>query len=468
MKKAKTDVLLESLSTYELKSFDRFLKYSLNNKSVHVMNFWNSIYTSSKNSINISRSKSNSRKTLSDFNKQIEKFFILKNLDSDKFGCTVYLIRELRKRNIEKYFDKLLKDLNKYHHKKFSKGFPSILAMLKLNFEEYMLHNSRVDEYKMNLASKERIKLLDVTVAHAKLFDYYNDIYYGNINKYNDTGMVSIKEVTDFVGNNSKYFIKYFPNVWTLYLIHNAINNPSTFDLVVEAFDYFKKNESYFSEDFLQLGYDALLKLLFSRLNEGNNRALDYFYNIVLYLEDKGVLEKLHHIPPRIFVGFVMASTNFGNINLANKIVNEYGGKIVTSLRKQVLCIARSMIELVNGNYKSVKSELQDLKTHDSMLYIFSKITLLKSYYDNNELRKIYPLTDAVKHFVYRRKDLQEIQNSVFKFLYYLGKIAQVKKNKGKGISNIESLLIEENHFFQKRWIELKYGELKQIFVDVM
>ncbi|MFZ4590776.1 MAG: hypothetical protein ACOYN6_07245 [Ignavibacteria bacterium] len=464
MKKAKTDVLLESLTSFELRSFDRFLKYSLNNKSVHVMEFWNSLYSPSKNSITVSNSKSFSRKTLSDFNKQIEKFFILKNLDSDKFGGTIYLVRELRKRNIEKYFDKLLKDLKKYHHKKFSKGFPNILSMLKLNFEEYMLFNSRIDGDKMNLISKERIKLLDVAVAHAKLFDYYNDIYYSKDNKYKDTGMVSIKEVTGFVGNNSKYFIKYFPNVWYLYLIHKAITNSSSFDLIVEAFDFFKKNEACFTEDFLQLGYDALLKLLFSRLNEGNSRAFEYFYSIVLYMDERGVLKMLHHIPPRIFVGFVMATTNSGNLTLANKIVNEYHEKIIISLREQVLCIAQSMIELVNGNFKFVKAKLENLKTHDSRLYIFSKTTLLKAYYENNEIRKIYPLTDTVKHFAYRRKDISDIQKSLFKFLYYIGKLAQIKKNKGKGFNNIESQLLEENHFFQKEWIVLKHMELKQSF----
>lgn len=464
MQKAKTNVLLESLTSSELKSFDRFLKYSLNNKSVHVLNFWNSVYSPAKNSITLTREKSFSRKTLSDFNKQIEKFFMFKNLEEDKFGGTVYLVRELRKRNIEKYFDKLLKDLNKYHHKKFSKGFPSLLAMLKLNYEEYMLYNSRIDEDKMNIASKERIRLLDVVVAHAKLFDFYNGTYYSKNSKYIDSGMVSLNEVTEFVGYSSKYFIKFFPNVWTLFLIHNSITNPSAFDLVIEAFDYFKKNESYFTEDFLQLGYDALLKLLFSRLNEGNNGAFAYFYEIVLYLDEKGVLEKLQHIPPRIFVGFVMVSINSGNLSLANKILNEYSGKIVTSLRDQVLCITKSMIELANGNYKFVKTNLENLITHDSMLYIFSKITLLKTYYENNQLRKIYPLTDAVKHFLYRRKDVSEIQNSVFKFLYYLGKLSQIKKSKGKGVMDIGSLLIEDSHFFQKRWVVSKHLELKQSY----
>jgi hypothetical protein len=148
-------------------------------------------------------------------------------------------------------------------------------------------------------------------------------------------------------------------------------------------------------------------------------------------------------------------------------MVNQYGVKIITSLRGQILCIARAMIELANGNYKSVKTELEGLRTHDSMLYVFSKITLLKAYYENNELRKIYPLTDAAKHFIYRRKDIREIQSSVFKFFHYLGKLALIKKNKGKGINNVESLLIEEGHFFQKRWVVLKHLELKQIYNEV-
>ena len=464
MKKAKTDVLLESLSVKEYKSFERFLKYSLNDKSVHVLNYWTSVYSPAKNTINFQQSKSFSRKTLSDFNKQIEKYFIFRNLETDTFGKTVYLIRELRKRNIEKYFDKLLNDLIKYHNHKYKKGFPSILALLKLNFEEYMLHNSRVDEKKMNSVSKNRIILLDVATAHAKLLDFYNDTYYSKDKKFNDEGMVNLSKVTEFVKNNSKYFIKNFPNVWILYLIHNAINDSLNLDLIIDAFKFFKNHESSFTEDFLQIGYDALLRLLFSKLNEGNSKAFEYFYDLILYLESKGILSRLLHIPPRIFVGFVMATSSSGNYNLANKIVEEYGNKIVTSLREPVLVISKSMIELAQGNSKFVKTKLENIKTHDSMLYLFSKTTLLKAYYENNELRKIYPLTDAIKHFLYRRKDIQEIQKSIFKFLYYLGKLTQIKKKNGNGLESIESLLLIENYFFQKRWIVSKYLELKQTY----
>lgn len=464
MKKAKTNVLLESLSGKEYKSFERFLKYSLNNKSVQVMELWNSIYSPGKNVITIPGAKSFPRKILSDFNKQIEKFFILKNLENDSLGKTVYLIRELRNRNIEKYFDKLLKDLNKYHNRKFKKGFPTLLAMLKLNFEEYMLHNSRVDERKMNRVSKNRIVLLDVAVAHAKLLDFYNDIYYSKDKKFKDEGIVNLSGVIEFVRNNSKYFIKYFPNVWILYLIHNAIINSYNLDLILDAFKFFKSNESSFTEDFLQIGYDALLRLLFTNLNEGNSKAFEFFYNLILYLDEKGILSRLHHIPPRVFVGFVMATTSTDNFELANKIVREYNVKIVTSLRETVLAIAQSIIELAQGDYKQVKTKLENVKTHDSLLYIFSKTTLLKAYYENNELRKIYPLTDAIKHFLYRRKDIQEIQKSLFRFLYYLGKLSQIKKKNGNGIENIESLLLSENHFFQKRWVVNKYLELKQTY----
>jgi hypothetical protein len=461
LKKTKSDVLLETLSRAELRAFNSFIKGRLNGKSRDVLDYWETKYSVSKVIVNYSEKEKVTRKTLSDFNKQLERFIINRNLEKDQFGSILYLVRELRSRNIEKYFIQLIKDMNKFRHHNFDKGYQNTLALLKLNFEEYLLHNSRSDEPNLYRTSKERVKLSEIISVYNKLFEYFNDVYYGPDNKYKDTGLLKIRDVVAYVEENSQYLKKYYPNVWTLYLIYLSLENSASYERIITAFDFFEKHEDRFTEEFLFLGYDSLLRLLFTNLNSGNTQAINEIYKILLRLESRGILKRIPHFQPRILPGFIIISLNFGNIPLAEKIVNEYRTKVIESFREQAVNISLAMIELAYGRTGKIKGLLENLKPHDPMLYIFCKSTLLKAYYERGDFKHIYPITDAFKHFLQRRTDISEIFNSASKFLYYINKLASAKKNNRKGLSDIEYSLSKENYFFQKRWITEKFNELK-------
>ncbi len=94
---------------------------------------------------------------------------------------------------------------------------------------------------------------------------------------------------------------------------------------------------------------------------------------------------------------------NSNNLKLAEKIIGKYNNKLSLLLRNQVLKIANSVVELANGNYSEVKRLLINEKPKDSMLYVFCKSTLLKAYYESNDFKHIYPLSDSMKHLLKRR-----------------------------------------------------------------
>jgi hypothetical protein len=460
-KDTKSDILLESLNKNELKSFDRFLVYRLKGKSGDILRFWKLKYSPETGCLNSVKKGLVTRKTLSDFNKKLEKFLIIKNLENDKLGIEVYLSRELRKRNVDKYFEKILKDIKNINNLNFQKGYQSTLTLLKLNFEEYLLYNSRCEEKNLYRTSKERVKLSEVVIANSKLFEYYNDHYFSSEGIYKDTGLIKIREIADYVLANSAYYKSNFPNVWTLYLIYIAIENSYSYAKIVNAFNYFIKNEKRYNAEFLQFGYDALTRLVFSNINSGNADVLKYFYNIMLFIYKKGMLKNVQHFQPRMLTAFVIVSLNNDNIKLAEKFVNEYQGKVVSSLREQVIKICQGMIELHKGNYTNVKNLLEIIKPHDYMLNIFCKTTLLKAYYLKKDFRNIYPVSDTLKHYINRRNDVVELKNGVLTFLNYLSKLAQVKKNNGRGLDYLETSLAKEKYFFQKTWILSEFNELK-------
>jgi hypothetical protein len=460
LKKTKSDVLLDTLAKNELKAFDKFISYSLKNKSHDVLSYWHSRFSNKSVSLNTSSMKLVTRKTLSDFNKQLEKFLIINSLEKDKFSGTLYLTRELRERSIEKYFEQIISEINKLRHLKLGKGFQNTLTLLKLNFEEYLLHNSRSDEKNLQRLSKERIKLSEYVVVYSKLFEYFNDIYFSENKKHTDSGLLTMKNVIDYVEKNKIYFIKYYPNLWTLYLIYIAIADSYNYEKIQTAIKYFRKNEGHFTDGFLQFGYSSLIKLIFTKINSGYDNAYNDFCKILLDIEKSGVLKRITFIQPRNLPSFVSAALYLNNTEFAERIITEYSSKIIESLREQVIIICRALIEFSNGNYSIVIKMLKNVKPRDPMLYIFCKTTLIKSYYETNAYRNIYPLIDSVKHYLQRRTDISELYPNVLKFLNYSSKLAQSKGNNRKGFELVNTKLSKENYFFEKKWVLEKLVQL--------
>jgi|WetSurSiteA1Bulk_404760.scaffolds.fasta_scaffold09306_2 hypothetical protein len=457
----KTEILLATLSRNELKAFDKFITFSLKGKSLNVFNYWRTRYSSVTGELIPDTGPHVSRKTLSDFNKQVEKFLIWTNLERNELNNVIYLVRELRKRNVEKYFDQLLNEIKNIRERKTITGFQNILGLGELNFEEYLMYNSRNDEENMMRIAKERTDLMAFASAHTILFGYINKVFLESDKNHLHSSVLTVSDTAKFVEKHRKIYTKYYPNVWSLYLIYKAIEDNFDYKKINTAYEYFNKNEKYFTEEFLQFGFDFILRLFFTKMDIGDHRAVVDFYRVLQNMIKSGAFDRIYHIQPRLYPGFVLVAVNNGDLALADKLITKYSDKVIASLRVQVSRISMGILELARENYDNVRKLLEGEKPRDSMLNIFCKTTLIKAYFEKGDFRNIYPLSDTLKHFLKRRKDISPTQSNVIKFLNYTSKLAQVKKKNGAGLEYIEAELSKEKYFFQKYWIIQKFNEIK-------
>lgn len=466
MRKYKSDILLESLNKSELSSFDKFLHYSLNGKAKDVLNYWNSRYSRNNNSIKNEPDIIFSRKILSDFTKQIEKFYIVKSLERDEPNKALFLSRELRRRNLYKYYEQVLNYLKEAKKKTPANSPRNRLNLLHLNFEKYLMYSGRNDYANLHRIATEESKITEVIICRSKLFEYFNEIYYGNKDRYSDTGLIKLKDVVNNIENRSEEFRQNYPNVWVLYLLYKITNNPVKTEIIEILFKYLQENDKNISDEFLQFSYDSLFELLLRELTTGGKNVREDFYKVFLDIEKRGTLKRLIHIRPRYFPLFTAFILESRDIFLAEKFLQDYKSKLVHSPNQDVLSLCTARIEFSKGNYDNVKKLLKNVKTHDPVLYMQNKVMMLRTYYENNELRHIYPLIDTIKHFLKRKTLSTQPLGTIKDFLYCFNKLVHAKKNHGKGLEYIESFISGDKFFMQKKWITEKYHELKELFKD--
>ena len=460
MKKIKSYVLLESLSRVELKRFNDFINYSVKAGESKIKNLWAVIYSAQHNKFDIEKGSRFSRKTFSDFTKQIEKFLFIRNLEKDTFSSIIFLSKELRQRKVNKYFEQQLKYIDSIKNQKNVKIYSDVLNRLRLNREELLLFKSRNDDSSIRRIQGERTRLTELLMIQNILSEYCSNLLAGYRQDERGEKFVGVKRAVAYIRKNQSVFKNRYPGIYSLYLFVNASGRLSPKKNVDLLFEYLIEHENKLSDDELQSGYEALILMLIGRLNSGDSKSIREFYDIIKEIYNRGILRRHEVIQSRLLPTFVNIALEFNNIPLAENLILEFDSKMDEITRQPAVCLCRAMVECKKRNFLKAKKLLLQEKPHGFVQYVFNKTVLIIVYYELNELRNIYPMTDTIKHFLQRRTELKGLADNVLRFLKHINKLARVKKNNGKGIQHLYPLATDEKLFFHRPWILEKYEEL--------
>jgi len=461
--KSKADYLLNGLTYKETKKFNKFIINYLGGSGEHIYKYWEYRLSQMKltGSFLSTGAKENfTRKIISDFVKILEKFYSLKGFEKDSLRENGYLISELRNRHLYKLFNSLLIETKQHHKLNVRKGYTNYLNLLSLNLEEYFLYNSRNEDLCMFQTSMNMSSTSEIIYIQSKLFERINQRLYCFDCSTKMEELNSIANVTDFVKRNSDMFKAEHQGVYLLYLLYEMIEDFNDADKTIEALNFVKNNYNNLTINFLQFSYEIIIRFYILQVNSGNSQSHSDLYNILKEIEKKELFNNIQHIQPLNFLTAISVSLAFGDIDFAEKFLNNYNVKMNAEYRIQVSVICEAMIAFSKGNYSKTKNLLVNDKTKNISMYVFSKTTLLKSMYEMNDFKIIIPLIDTVKHYLNRHLDVKlPYKNSIFTFLNYLNTLSTVKRKNGRGAERLMDRLKDSRQFFQKRWIAGKTAE---------
>lgn len=469
LRKSKADNLLEGLAYKDIKKFNKFIINYLGGSGEHILKYWEYRHSQKvlSGSFELSDSKDKfSRKIISDFVKILEKFYALKAFEKDSLGEKGYLIRELRDRQLYKLFNSLLDDTKHFHQSNVRKGYMNYINYFRLNLEEYFLYNSQNEDLSMFTASVNLSSVSEIIYMQSKLFEYINQKLYCFNCDFKKNELNSIEIIADYVKSNSERIQTEHQGVYVLYLIYNMIENINDENKAHDALNFINKNFNHLTVNFLQLSYEIIIRFYILQVNSGNSKSLNDLYNIIKEIEKKELFANIQHIQPLNFLTAISVALSFNDVDFAETFLHNYNNKMNTEYRKNVTTICQAMIEFAKGRYTHARNLLVKDKTKNISMYIFSKLTLLKSLYEINELRVVLPLIDTVKHYLSRHLDVKgPYRDSIFKFLNYLNSMCTAKRKNGRGADRLFKKLNNDQVFFQKKWIVTKVEELKKISV---
>ena len=467
LRKSKSDNLLEGLTHKDIKKFNKFIINYLGGSGDNILKYWEYRLAQKKlsGSFLLDDSKEKfSRKIVSDFVKILEKFYALKGFEKDSLGEKGYLIRELRDRQLYKLFNSLLDDTKQYHKSNVRKGYMNYINYLRLNLEEYFLYNSQNEDSSMFQASMNISSVSEIIHIQSILFEQINMKLYCLDCKLEKDELNNIKSIVDYIERKSELFQKEHQGVYVLYLVYRMIENINDESKAHDALDYINKNFDFLTVNFLQFSYEVIIRFYIIQVNSGDSKSLSDLFNIIKEIERKELFSKIQHIQPLNFLTGISVALSFNDVDFAESFLHKYNCKMNAEYRKNVTTICQAMLEFAKGRFTHARNLLMKDKTKNISMYIFSKLTLLKSLYEINELRVVLPLIDTVKHYLNRHIVAKSpYRDSIFAFLNSLNTLCTSKRKNGRGADKLLKKLNESKVFFQKRWIIEKANELKEL-----
>lgn len=405
------------------------------------------------------------RKLVSDFNILVENFLIHKSVDRDLIGKKIYLVNQLKKKELDKFYNIEIDDLKRIIKISDLDSKKYYLSSLNLAIEElfiarHSLHRDKKIEKIGNLIdSTERLNIfLKLNIYHLLV---QNNLY--NDKEIFKSGLDSIE---DFINNIQKKADTYKieePKLYLYYFTLKLILSGTVDKIFPEIENYIEENKAFLDASDIVLTIYTIVIFVVNEISSGRFEKAEVAVRIFKRIDEKGYFTGLKEINHFIFAQIINFALSINDIEYAEAFLWRYFPKIKI-YKDDSINLAIASLRFSQYRYNDAKDHIKKIKYKTFGFYLFANSLLLKIFYEENSLKFINPLVDSFKHFLKRNKNVPGyFSESYYLFLTYLTGLTSLKKKNRKDIFKFEYELSNEKKFIDKKWIEEKVKEIIMI-----
>jgi len=477
MKRPKYIELFYSLSEKEIKEFGKFINSPFFNESKRLVLLYNYLKKEThkkRDNISIEAAVSklfpdhkpndeDIRKLHSGFSLLIEEFLTIKSLRRHGSQQRLFLLKELRKRNLDTIFESKLKEqwsLSFDFRLRTKEYYPDRIKFLK---EEYLYFYFRHETEKATKASAETDRVTELMYLTLKLNVFINERFEGVYGDKQEKGLTKIESVFNFIETKLRKTVKDEPELYVYYLIAKLIYFKEDVKSVLNINKFIAVNKEHINPDILDYFSNVLFRFCVTRMNLGKYEFSGIAYGIQKEMENDGMFDRMREIPNMTFFSVITIRIYRKETIWAEEFVRKYYGKLNPAVKDETYRVCMALISFANKKYSDVIKYSANLKTKNLAYYLFVKSALLKTYYETGDDKYIHSTADTIEHYIKRKQEMNEMmKRSVSGFLRYVLKLEKAKKEGGRYVGALADMIAEERKFFHSGWVRQKIKELAE------
>lgn len=416
IRKTRTYQLLLQLTPKERGRFSRFVRSPYFNQSKELVILFDILHVvlkDNKGNGNISKenvwsqlesgkkyNNTRLRKYFSDLSKLVERFLIIETLEDHDLQKAILLVEAGSDRKVPQIQSSSLRKLiEQYGHFPFRtpEYYLAGFRTEKARYESIDYETQR--EQKSNLESisdhldlfflSEKLRLLSMAASRKNIIDHEYDIAFS-------------KEVLKAVEEGAFDHIPpiaIYRQILLTYLNQGRDEHYFALKQLLSQYGHlFPEKEA------VDTLYNAAQNYCVKKINAGERTFLAESFALFQDMLDKGFLKET--MTPWYFRNIVTIGLRLGEHEWVENFLGEYENSLPEELRHNAVSFNLAQLYFYRKEFEKVIDLLQHIEYDDLTYNLNSKVTLLFTYYEMNEIEPLMSLLDSFRKFLTRREEL--------------------------------------------------------------
>lgn len=198
------------------------------------------------------------------------------------------------------------------------------------------------------------------------------------------------------------------------------------------------------------------------QINSGNGQYMDALLGIYRSLLESGIILEKGELSPWDFKNIVAVALRCGETDWTLHFIQKYNQHIAPEHRDNALSYNMAKYYYQIKQYDKVLGQLQQVTYNDIFYNLDSKVTLLKTYYELDEIDAMLGFMDTFSTFLRRQKQVSKFhRESYLKLIKYVKKLATAPPGNKQRLNLLEQEIDQTAGLPDKAWLKAKIGELR-------
>ncbi len=397
------------------------------------------------------------RKYLSDLLKLVEQYLAQAQFEEDDIRQSIYLLQAIGDRQIAKLertgMRTVRKNLEKMAYRTpdyYLSNYEAEINLYNLvDFETNREEKSNIEAISNNLDYfylGEKLRILSNVSSRKKVIQH--DYQLGLIEE-----IIKTIDLKKYESN---------PTIAIYYQIYLVNTDPSNEDHYFKLKELLEQHYQLFpSEEVLNTLYAAAQNYCIFKINRGQQNFLKELFDVYKSILDKGFYSQENTMTPSRFRNMVVTGLRLKEFTWVEEFIQKYQEFLPERFRENAVSFNLAQLYFYQKKYEKVISILQQIEYEDFTYNLNSKVTLLFTYYEMDEVEPLFSLLDSFSKYLNRHKEIPTNRRLNYQNLIrFTRKLTNVMPGDKPAIDKLKKE-ISETKVASVNWLKEKIAELE-------
>lgn len=402
------------------------------------------------------------RKLNSDLLKKLEDFIAQSEYDKSIFQPSLFKLKGIIAREMTRLYkvsaQATLRTIERNFHKA-AEFYHAYYKNSELTYKILLQTEQDRSRFKDLLSVDAASNNLDIYYLSEKLRLYAVLLTWKRLYKVDKK--IDYIEVLMKLANNKKY--KDVAPIQMYLIIIKLIIKP---DETEHFFEYKRRLRQFihsFPKEEIYEIYEAGFNFCVARVNVGDSNFQEEAFKLYQEALEDGAIMKNDEISSAAFNNIIIFALRVGQYDWAETFVSEYAQYLREDIRDSTVAFSLARVEFYKKNYRQVIQHLIDVEYNSVVITLSSKVILLFSYFELDEIDPLDSLINSFRAYITREKSISPKRKASYSnLLNFTKKISRVNPNDQKKIKSIKQSLMETDNVASKPWLLEKIEELEK------